>query len=116
MPELERKGHVVKNILAGHEVEILKDHAHLALQQAQGAGLKRGHFHVHNPDAALIIDLKAVETAQQCGFASAGMADNAENFALAYLHVDVLQNNIAAVALEKIAYLNHAGIPGVCLL
>ena len=63
VPELQRKGHVIKNVFAGHQIEILKDHAHFALQLAQIAGGERSHFDAHNLDAAFIIGFKPVKAA-----------------------------------------------------
>ena len=105
---MQGKGHVIKNVFAGHQVEILKNHAHLALQLAQVVGVERGDLNIHNPDIAAIVRLKAVETTQKRGLSCPGMPDNTENFATAHMHVDVLQNNMAAETLAKLVYLNHA--------
>ena len=107
VPDGQRKGHVVKDIFTGHEIKILKNHAHLALQLTQAAAFQTGHLHAHDLHAALLVRLQTVEAAQQGRLARAGMPHDAEDFALVHAHVNIVQDLVRAVALTKTADLYH---------
>ena len=77
----QRHRDVVGDSFGRQQVEVLEDHADLLAKASQAVGIHGRHVLVVDNDLAATRGFEAVDQAQQCTFARAGVANQAENLA-----------------------------------
>ena len=107
-PHFQGKSDIVKDVFAAEQIEILKDHAHVAAQQLKARRVQSAHLAAHDLDAARIVGFQAVEAAQNSGLARARMPHNAEDVALGNVKADAVQNLVGPKAFGHVPDLDHS--------
>src|ERR1700730_16912901 len=90
------------------QIELLKHESDLAAKRVQADFLLVDVLVVEGDNAAVDF-FKAVDSANQCGFARAGWTAYHDNLALAYLGVDIYKRVIFAIPFIHAGKFDHVG-------
>ena len=116
--DFQRKGHIARHRAVGQQVKLLEHHADVLPRFSQFGGAHRGQIPAVHQHAAGIGALQQVNQAQQGGFAGAGIAHQAEDFALFDGQVGRLDGGkpllvAGLVAFGNLFQSNHGSLPTI---